>query len=260
MNTREVERELTAVLHRHAEDAMNRTNTRAEHQKLQSVLADQARTGRRRWVVGGLAAAVVAAAVGVVLWSSDSGGHRSSPPPTNAPDSIETTSLAAAEGVAAAFVNHGTAGAAPYLAPGMKAPWAGWPASIRRDLAWGVKYLMEPCAPTTTDSLTTVFSCPFAMHLLGSREVGKGPFPDNVLNVDVSGGKVTSADSVIPFETNGVLRYLHSIYGWIGENHPKNEHFLLQDEVDVKRADWPRYSELWKQYVREYVAATNEAR
>jgi hypothetical protein len=146
----------------------------AEHQKLQSTVAGQARSDRRRWVVGGVAAAAVAAAVAVVIWTSDPFGYRSSPPPTRAPDSTETTSLAAAEGVVAAFVNNDAAGAAPYLAPGTKAPWPEWPVHMKRDAAWGVKYLMEPCVPTTTTSDLTVFACPFAMHLLGSREVGKG--------------------------------------------------------------------------------------
>jgi hypothetical protein len=161
--------------------------------------------------------------------------------------------------MAAAFANHDAAGAAPYLAPGTKAPWLVGAVAVKRDAAWGVKYLMEPCVPTTTDSLTTVFSCPFAMHLLGSREVGKGPFPDNVLTVYVSDGKVTSADNTMPFETNGLQRHLDSVFAWLAENHPKNKRFLLQDEVDVKPADWPRWAGLWKQYTRQYVAATNEA-
>lgn len=239
---------------------MNRTNTPAENQKPRSVVAGPARSDRGRRLVGGVAAAVAAAAVGVVVWSCDPGGSGSSQPPTKpSPDSAETTDLAAAEGLAAAFAHHDAAGAAPYLAPGTTAPWPEWPVHLKRDAAWGVRYLMEPCTPTTTGSATTVFSCPFALHTLGSRKLGKGPFLDNTLTVVVSDGKVISAESEIPYQRNGVQRHLESVAGWIADNHPNNEHFLLQDEMNVKRAEWLRWVGLWKQYIRDYVAATNAA-
>ena len=250
-NTREIERELTAVLHRHAEDAMNRTNTQVEHEKFQSVVADQARTDRRRWVAGGVAAGVAAAVVGAALWSSDLGGDSSSPPVAQAPDA----DLATAEGFAAAFVAHDAAAAAQYLAPGTEAPWPDWRAEWKRNEAYGVEYLMKPC----TELGASVFTCPYAMHLLGSREVGKGPFPDNTLTVTVIDGEVRSADSTIPFETNGVEQHLESVHAWIVENHPKDEPFLMKDEADLRPAEWPRWTRLWKQYTQEYVAATNQA-
>ena len=175
-NTREVERELTAVLHRHAEDAMNRTNTPVEYRKLQSSVADQARTDRRRWVAGGLAAAVAAAVVGVAVWSSDPVGDRSSPPIAQAPDSTKTADLAAAEGFAAAFAAHDAAAVASYLTPGEE-PWLGWRAGWKRDSVWGVEYLMQPCTKRYNISDSTVFTCPYAMHLLGSREIRRRPIP-----------------------------------------------------------------------------------
>jgi len=269
MNTHEVERELTAVLHRHAEDAMNRTDTPVEHLKFQSVVADEARTDRRRWVVGGVAAAVAAAAVGVALWSSDPGGDPSGVPIAQAPDSTgpaaqapnstRTANLAAAESFAAAFANHDAAAAAPYLAPGIEEPWPDWRAEWKRNGAYGVEYLMKPCTEWLTSMDTTSFSCPYAMHLLGSREVGKGPFRYNTLMVHVSDGKVTSADSTIPFETNGVGQHFDEVHAWVAENHPKDAPFLQQEEQDVRPGEWPRWTRLWQQYTREYVEATNEA-
>ena len=88
----------------------------------------------------------------------------------------------------------------------------------------------------------------------------RGPFRHNAFTVNVSDGKVTSADVLMPHETNGVDRYLDSVFRWIDENHPNSQRFLLQDEADVKPADWPRYTHLWKQYVREYVAETSQGR
>ena len=259
-DTRQLERELTAVLHRHAEDAMKRTNTIVEHQKLQSaVTADQAPTDpRRRWVVGGVAAAAAAAVtVGIALSSPDTAADPSRPPIAQAPETA-TTDLDAAKGFAAAFADHDPTAAASHLAPGEE-PWGGWRAGWRRDSAWGVEYLMEPCTRKYDMADSTVFDCPFAMHLLGSREVGEGPFRGNILHVTVADGQVTSADSTIPFDTNGVGQHLDSVHAWVAENHPKDDRFLSKAEEDLKAGEWPRWTRLWKQYIREYVAATNEA-
>ncbi len=237
---------------------MHSSNTEVEHQELPAV-AERPRIDRRRWVVGGFAAVVAAALIGVALWTFAPGGADTSSPPAQTPDSPGAADLAAAEGLVAAFVHHDAAGAAPYLATGTEAPWPEWSVHAQRDAAWGVEYLMEPCAETGRTSFSAVFYCPFTFHLLGSREVGNGPFTDNVLQVSVTDGKVTSAHRTIPYETNGVGEHLDSVMAWLGENHPENEAFLTKDEVELEPAEWPRWTRLWKQYTQEYVAATNEA-
>jgi hypothetical protein len=261
MNPRQVERELTALLHRRAEDAMKNTNTLAEHRRFQSVVADQEQTDRRRWVAGGVAAAVAAAVVGAGVWSSDPGGGSNKPPIAQAPVSTKASNLAAAEGFAAAFAAHDAAAAESLLAASTEEPWAGSARAWERDAAFGVEYLMKPCTKQYTSfSDSTLFTCPYAMHLLGSREVGKGPFRHNTLQVNVSGGKVRYADNVMPFETNGMTQHYEAVHAWVAKNHPEDKRFLFMDEQDVRPADWPRWSQLWKQYIREYVAATNGPR
>jgi hypothetical protein len=262
-NTRQqVERELSAVLHQHAEDAMKRTDTLVEHQKFEWIVADQQRTDhRRRWVGGGVAAAVAAVAIGVAVSSSDM-EEDPSPPIAQTPNQTEPADLAAAEGFAAAFVDHDADAVGPYLASGTQEPWLGWEAAWKRDAAYGVKYQMEPCARAynITDS-TVVFTCPYAMHLLGSDEVGKGPFPDNVLSVTVADGKVRWADDTKPWETNGIGKHLDAVHTWVADHHPQNyKHLLGKEEQDVTPAEWPRWTRLWKQYTQEYVTATNRAR
>jgi hypothetical protein len=240
---------------------MKRTNTLTEHQKLLSVVADQPRTDpRRRWVAGGIAAAAVAAVtVGITVSSWNIGEDPSSPPIAQAPDSTRTGNLAAAEGFAAAFVDHDPAAAASYLASGEE-PWLGWEAAWQRDEAWGIEYLMDPCTKADTSfSDSTYFTCPYAMHMLGSREVGEGPFRHNTLQVNVSDGKVRYADNTMPFETNGMAQHFDAVHAWVAKNHPNDKSFLFQDEQNVRPSDWPRWTRLWKQYIREYIATTNDA-
>jgi hypothetical protein len=237
---------------------MHRSNIGVEDQELPAS-ANQARANRRRLVIGGLAAVVAIGVLGIALWIWAAGGDEAAAPPAEARDSTRSTDLAAAEGLAAAFAKQDAAGAAPYLAPGTEAPWPEWRVHMQRDAAWGIDNTMQPCRVTASTSFSTDIACPFAFHLLGSREVGKGPFPDNVLEVSVRDGKVTSAHRVIPYETNGVGDHLDSVMAWLGKSHPESEAFLTKDEMDVKPAEWPTWTRLWKQYTQEYIAATNKS-
>jgi hypothetical protein len=259
---RELERELSAVLHRHAEDAMKRTDTMVEHQKFEWIVTDQNQTDhrRRRRMLGGVAAAVAAVAVGIAASSSDPSEDPSNPPIAQELDQSRVADLLAAESFAAAFVEHDVDATAPHLAPGMQEPWPGADRAWKRDAAWRVEYLMKPCTETGTSVNATLFTCPYAMHLLGSREVGKGPYRGNNLYVTVADGKVTSADNTMPFETNGMAKHYDSVHAWVADNHPRDKSFLFTDEQDVKPAGWSRWTRLWRQYTQEYVAATKQAR
>lgn len=68
MTTPDLERQLAAVLQRHAEDAMNRTDTRA---RLNSLITDREQDlRRRRRLTWGAGALVAAAAIIAVIVSS----------------------------------------------------------------------------------------------------------------------------------------------------------------------------------------------
>ena len=245
---------------------MKRTDTMVEHQNLEWLVADQTRTdSRRRWMLGGAAAAVAAAvAVGIAASSADPGDDRSKPPiaqTPQAPESNGAADLAVAESFAAAFVDHDVEAGASHLAPGMQEPWLGAEKAWQRDAAYRVEYLMKPCTETGSTTDSTIFTCPYSMHLLGSREVGKGPYRGNTLWVTVADGKVRSADSDMPYETNGMGEHFDAVHTWVADHHPQvYKHFLVKDEQDVTPAEWPRWTRLWKQYTQEYVTATNRAR
>jgi hypothetical protein len=236
---------------------MNRTKAQVEDSELQPRVSDPARSTSLRWVIGLVAAAVVASAVGFAVLASHQGEDSTGPTPAPAQDSPAAADTAAAQGVAAAFVAHDADAATPYLAPGAEL-WDGWRRHWERDAAWSVEVLMEPCVPGSGASIPTEFTCPFAMNLMGSRQVGSGPFADNALTISVTDGKVSSAHREMPFETNGLGRHLDSVFAWVEANHPDDVAFLGQDELEMAQDDWPRWLRLWKQYIAEYVAA-NEA-
>jgi hypothetical protein len=165
------------------------------------------------------------------------------------------SNLAAAEAAAAAFVAHDTDLLAPYLDPEVSPPASSWATELKRDAAWGVGYLVEPCREVTTNW----FACPFELHLLGSREVGVGPFATNQISVKVRDGKILSAENYKSWRTNGMATHVDSVLAWVKENDPKNADFLLKEEQAVTAAEWSSWTRLWQQSVAEYVAASNEA-
>jgi hypothetical protein len=143
----------------------------------------------------------------------------------------------------------------------MQEPWLGAEKAWQRDAAYRVEYLMQPCTGTGTSVGATIFTCPYSMHLLGSREVGKGPYRGNTLWVTVADGEVRSADTDMPFETNGMSEHFDAVHDWVANHHPQNhKHFLAKDEQYVRPAEWPRWTRLWQQYIKEYIAATNQTR
>jgi hypothetical protein len=244
---------------------MKDTDTMVEHQKLEWIVAAETRSDhRRRWILGGVAAAVAVVAVGIAASSADPGDDRSKPPiaqTPQAPESNGAADLAVAESFAAAFVAHDVDAAESYLAPGMTQPWLGADRAWKRDAAYRVEYLMKPCTETGSTTDSTIFTCPYSMHLLGSREVGKGPYRGNTLWVTVADGKVRSADTEMPFETNGMGEHFDEVHTWVADHHPQDyNQFLVRDEQNVGPVEWPRWTRLWQQYIKEYIAATNQAR
>jgi hypothetical protein len=93
---------------------------------------------------------------------------------------------------------------------------------------------------------------------MGSREAGSGPFADNALTIRVADGEVLSADTEIPFQTNGLSEHLDAVYTWLEANHPDQVAFLETDELALADDQWPRWLQLWNQYLAEYVPV-NEA-
>ena len=259
MSQHDAEQRLVDLLHHRAEDAMNNTDTRIEHEKL-VYGAESARPDRRPWLVAAAATAAVAAVVVAVL-AGPSSPDRATPEPGPAeePGPSQVDAVVAATGFVDAFVA-GDADALPsYLAPGVE-PWTGWRLQIRRNQdAWGVAHVLEPCRVVDEIRTGTLVRCPYSMHLLRSEAAGLGPFGDNafVILVDQQ-GEIASADNEITWTTNGIKDYINTVRDWLRVQHPDDFDFLTQDEATLSEDDWPRWSRLWERYSLEYVTRDAE--
>ncbi len=190
MSTSELECRLGDVLQRHAEDAMNSTNTEEE---LERLLDDTGRSARRRhraWIAGGL---VVAAAV--IVWRPDLGSDKADPnrwTRNNGPSRPG--------GFVEAFADFDPDRAATYLASG--ADLTIWTDQLgndhwRRGNRWlqaaGTQIRLDSCDALWTSGPGTHVSCVLDLEGLGSEQLGRGPYPDNTFTLTINDGEIVDA-------------------------------------------------------------------
>jgi hypothetical protein len=250
MNAQEVERELTAVLHRHAEDAMNQTDTQQELLKFEAEAKEVSRRDRHRRTVGGVAAAAVAAGAGFALWSVDPGDRADSGPAGQPQSPTEKVAQRFVE----SFASGDVGGVRSLLAPGAMADWR---ERLRVNAAWDVQYLFEPCAETGATADGTTVGCLFDLNLLHSEQVGRGPYPNNVFTLVVKEGRVVSAvehDQSGPGSPDDMYA---AVARWIQRNHPDDYQFMTHLDR-VRPSQMERFDELWKKYSQDFADSSTE--
>lgn len=239
---------------------MNDTDTQTELQTFRDTVAGHERRRSTRRRVGAIAAAAAlgaAAVTAVALWGPDP-ATKPEPAPV-VPSNDRAADGATAEAFAAAYADLDADRMADLMADEVQL-WDGWRSSLRRDIAWDTEILMRPCRRTAEATEGPVYTCPYAMHMRGSEEVGRGPFRDNSLEVVVRDGQVTFADFTRLVDFNGISAHLAKVDLWIAENHPEDAAFLSIDsaygdgEVELSEAEWPRWTRLSQRYTDEYVA------
>ena len=258
MTTSEVERRLAAVLQRHAEDAMNSTNT---EEQLGRLLVDTERSKRRRrktWIAGGLV--VAAAAAALIVWRPDLGSDRADPKPVDEEQRAEQTSTSFVE----AYADFDPDRAATYLAD--DAALTIWTDELgddhwRRGLRWlqasGAQIMLDKCQALWTSGPATYVSCVYDLHGLGSEELGRGPYPDNTFSFTVEDGEIVDASMELASRTNGFYEEMWRPFGaWVKRTYPADAAVMYYKYPEM---DWahetPRSMALWRQHVTDYVEA-----
>jgi hypothetical protein len=246
MTTPELEQVLAATLHSHAEEAMTKTDTRSEHERLDERLAEEG-PRRHRLVVGGalLAAAVTAAAV----WAADPDLSGTAPDPVG-PSTGQTASERVADDFFAAFAAGDADLAASYV-DRSEVRWSEWESHMRLNEAWHVEYLPQPCEELSTSSASTPVVCAFDYHAQGSDELGFGPFGMNAFNLRISDGQVVHAEATYNADNNGQAELFKAIGAWVRENHPGDWKSMTAGQPPQVSDRWYR---LWERRIDEYVA------
>jgi hypothetical protein len=258
MSTSELERRLGDVLQRHAEDAMNDTDTETELERLQHDTARSSRRRRRAWVAGGLVA--VAAASALILWRPGIGGDRADPDPAGPERQAEQTATAFVEAYAAFDPDR----AATYLAPDAALTiWTDefgndhWRRGNRVLRAFDAHILLDRCDAMWTSGPATYVSCAFDLHALGSDRIGRGPYPDSAFSDTIEHGEIVDASMSLPPLGGAFSREMWNPFAtWVTRTYPEDAAVMYHEYPDtVFASETPRSLALWRQHVADYVAA-----
>lgn len=260
MSTQDVERELTALLRRRAEDTMDSTDTRAERERLTEVLETAPHGDRRRWIAGTAAAAAAAVVAVAAVWSAgtDEGATETPPagdPSTGQVEQLEREAETLAERVVSDYADHQASRVVTALESGASS-WPGLVRSTERDRAWGVEYLLRSCAAQSSSSMGIVVECVADTHVFRSLELGVGPFESAaVFSLLVDRGRVSFGEVTYDGEISGMGDHLLDMWDWLEKAHPQDAEFLQQDEVDVPAGEWDRWLRLYARRTAEFAEA-----
>jgi hypothetical protein len=256
MSTQDVERELTALLRRRAEDTMDSTDTRAERQRLSEVLETGPGGDRPRWVAGAAVAAAAAVVAVAAVWAPGTDDDATEAPPAGDPstgqvEQFEREAETLAERVVSHYADHDAGEVATALESG-----ASWPGLVRmteRDRAWGLEHLLRSCAAQDTSSMGIVVECVADTNVFRSLELGVGPFESAAeFSLLVEAGRVVFAEVNYDGEVSGMGDHVLDMWDWLEETHPEDVEFLQQDELDVPAGDWDRWLRLYARRTAEF--------
>lgn len=249
MTASDVERQLTALLHRHAEEAMNKTDTSAELNKFQErAQQDPGGTGRRR---AAMLAAAAAAAVGAgALWYATVMDTDDRSAPATDPESSQTADERVAQDFLEALTTEDFDTATSYLAADAQMP-EGWRDTTLTE-AYSVEHFVQPCETTSTSALGARIECPFEYHARGSEQLGLEPFDASMFTVIVDDGEVRSFDALYGRDVNGEADLRDDIGAWVEENYPGD--WEVMDPSSAPE-DEQRFIELWQERTQQYVDA-----
>ena len=238
---------------------MNHTDT---NEKLETLLADARRETRHRRRTRAAAAIVAAAAaIALIVWVSvDRGADRKETAPAQT-----TTPEAVAMAFLDAFGSFDQDKAAPYLADDaetaiFKLPTDPGPDPWREFNSWlqavGFQLLDPSCVEDAQTPSGSLVLCGFDHHGLGSDELGRGPFVNELFKFTVRDGEIVTAQWV-PSRTSGFGEQMWEPFAaWVVQAYP--------DDAPAMYEDWPDHNwsaltqrsiELWEQHVQDYVAA-----
>lgn len=257
MTTSEIERLLTATLHAHAEDAMNHTDTQTQ---LETLHRESARHPRADWAVGALvaAAAVVAAAV---WWQ---GTHDAPVIEPAAPVDVPTQAEQVATDFVEAWGDFDRPRLASYIADGATLKLGpvtgnpdGWRLENRFDQAAGFAMQQLECSETYSPGDTIQVGCAFKLHMLGSDQLGRGPFDNSLFIVTVENGKVVDASLNFSGAGNGYDdEMLHPFEAWMDAQHPEDDEVMSAFwDAASTRAEIDASLQMWEQRTQDYVDA-----
>jgi hypothetical protein len=128
---------------------------------------------------------------------------------------------------------------------------------LRLSISWleavGYEQILDTCDELSTSPSGSVVRCSFALHLLRSQEIGRGPFGGGSLDLTVRDGKIVRASSMSwDFETEFSPQVWEPFTEWVSTTYPEDAAVMYEDAThkSVRLSDasirlWERYTKAW---------------
>ncbi len=256
MSTTELERRLTVVLQRHAEEAMSETNTDERLAELLEANRTEDTRRRRRQLIGAVVA--TAAVTALAFWAATRGTDDNAEPPPVGPTSPEQV----ANEYLQALSTYDLPRAEDYLSAepdlqiwdGIVVDLDGWRAAQAWNEAVGTEVDPGPCqAESVAEPGTTRLRCPYAVDSLGSKELGLGPYGGSTYLITVQDGAITAATDQFDYTNNGYnVEVWEPFTAWVTANYPEDVRVMYDGTNQVTTAE---SIALWHEHLFQYVAA-----
>ena len=204
---------------------------------------------RRVLIAVAVAAALVVVLALVAVESNDAADDRSKVAGPAAVSSVQP-----ARGFMRAWARYDADGAAGYLTAGALSDFGGLQ-YMRLVTRWmkaaEVKFLNTACEETGRSASAVAVRCAYDVHLLGSDQLGLGPYRQ-ARELSVRDGKITSVGDLVPA---GAPRETWDSFGfWVASRYPGDVGTMYSDvfRSGVQFSD--ASIQLWERHTREYVA------
>ncbi len=115
-----------------------------------------------------------------------------------------------------------------------------------------LELILGSCEERDTSGSSTRVRCTFAFHLLGSHDLGFGPYRGSALDATVADGSIVSAS--MNWETGEFSREMWEPFAeWVSTNHPEDVTVMYADETQGGANLTHLSIQLWRVHLQEYV-------
>jgi hypothetical protein len=256
------ERLLTRELHDFADIQVTGRDLRRAHDELRARLRTPTVQRRPSTLVAAAAAAIVLAVAAAVGLANHHAQHLQ--PAHHSPASIAPAVRTANEFVHA-FASGDVPRARALLSP--RAPTTGdldgddWPAVSRYfQAAEGRLIFTRPCRVLTRTGAGTTARCAYRYQLLGSSQLGLGPYDGSYFEVVTKAGRVTLAFMHFEYHNGFSSQVWSPFASWMNRTHPLDARQMYPDwPLDSQWGYTDRALQLWSRRTHDYVRHVRSA-
>jgi hypothetical protein len=120
--------------------------------------------------------------------------------------------------------------------------------------------MLDPCEVVNASASTSrvTVDCSFDFHMIGSDDIGRGPFTDAKYSFTVLDGKIATAEVDFDYADDLSPQMWEPFAEWVYETYPEDAEVMYADPGAFQRLS-EESVELWREHVSDYVQVVQAA-